>query len=94
FQNGADRHSLAVCANCLGRHEFRSCLGGPLWDGGRAHCTRNKKGRLINPAGAELCSDFQQPEGCSSRGHDDKHECCGCGSKGRGLQKCARTERA
>ncbi|KAJ7449618.1 hypothetical protein FB451DRAFT_1102566 [Mycena latifolia] len=45
-------------------------------------------------AGAELCSDFQQLEGCSSRGHDEKHECCGCGSRNHGVQKCPRAERA
>ncbi|KAJ7124800.1 hypothetical protein C8R43DRAFT_851736, partial [Mycena crocata] len=76
FQNGADRFvPPAVCANCLGRHERRACIGGSTWDGGRTRCTRNDRGRLINPSGAELCSDFQQPEGCSSRGHDEKHEC-------------------
>ncbi|KAJ7059011.1 hypothetical protein C8F01DRAFT_966118, partial [Mycena amicta] len=69
------------------------CIGGPLWDRTLPHCSRNGKSRLINPAGAELCSDFQRPQGCSSRSHDDKHECCGCGSHNHNVQKCPRAEK-
>ncbi|KAJ7817308.1 hypothetical protein B0H14DRAFT_2374099, partial [Mycena olivaceomarginata] len=74
-----------VCANCLGRHEHQPCSRGPLWDGSCACCMKNKRGRLINPSGAGHCSDFQHPEGCSSKGHDEKHECAGCGQHNHGV---------
>ncbi|KAJ7337676.1 hypothetical protein DFH08DRAFT_705361 [Mycena albidolilacea] len=94
FQTGADRVSPHVCANCLGRHKHWACSRGPLWDGSCACWMRNEQGRPINPSGIELCSDFQHPEGCSSKGHDKKHECAGCGQHNHGVQKCPRTERA
>ncbi|KAF8154173.1 hypothetical protein B0H34DRAFT_662306, partial [Crassisporium funariophilum] len=98
FQPGAATTSaLSACTICLGRnpHNVFSCSAETLWDGVTpAHCSKNDKGRLLNPAGTTLCSDWQRKAGCSSSSHDSKHECSGCGKPTHGAQTCPRGQKA
>ncbi|TFK20375.1 hypothetical protein FA15DRAFT_578372, partial [Coprinopsis marcescibilis] len=69
---------LSACTTCLGRfpHNTNVCASKTLWDQTTpAHCRKNERGRLVNPAGKELCSDWQTTAGCSSTSHNSKHEC-------------------
>jgi hypothetical protein len=97
FQSGAAQiTALSACTICLGRHAHNvyACNSQKLWDGSVAHCQKNEIGRLINPAGTILCSDWQRVLGCSVTTHDSKHECSGCGKPTHGAQKCPRAQEA
>ncbi|EDR09985.1 uncharacterized protein LACBIDRAFT_318400 [Laccaria bicolor S238N-H82] len=78
FQAGAAGNgAFSACTICLGRgpHNVFKCESDTLWDGTPARCKKNSNGRLVNPAGNILCSDWQRPNGCSSTTHDSRHEC-------------------
>ena len=92
FPEGANSRGPAICAVCLGifKHDVSKCSSDTFWDGTKARCRRNDKGRIINPAGLILCVDWQRPNGCSASGHN--HECSGCGKQDHGAQKCSRAQ--
>jgi hypothetical protein len=92
FPEGANSRGPAICAVCLGifKHDVSKCSSDSFWDGSKARCRRNDKGRIINPAGLVLCVDWQRPNGCSASGHN--HECSGCGKQDHGAQKCSRAQ--
>jgi hypothetical protein len=95
FASGAASSGPSVCTLCLGRHRhdtFR-CSPATSWDGSLLRCHRNSSGRLTNPSGLVLCSDWQLPRGCSSASHTDRHECSGCGNKAHGAQNCPRGQK-
>ncbi|KAF8149508.1 hypothetical protein B0H34DRAFT_635480, partial [Crassisporium funariophilum] len=85
----------SACAVCLGRHrhDIGKCVSDTLWDGAPSRCRRNERGRLVNPEGVILCSDWQRPQGCSSASPNHVHECSGCGRKAHGAQACARAQK-
>lgn len=91
FQSGAGSSGLSVCAICLGRnaHNVAHCRLRTFWSGSLARCTRNEQGRIVNPSGVVLCSDWQSPHGCTIKTHDSKHECSGCGGRDHGAQRCS-----
>lgn len=96
FHAGASTLGPSACAVCLGRHRHNiaQCNSTTLWDGSdKPRCHRNSEGRLVNPAGQQLCSNWQRPDGCSASGHDSKHECSGCGKSDHGAQLCPRTQK-
>jgi hypothetical protein len=82
------------CTLCLGRHKHNvwSCASPTLWDLQPARCVK-VNGRLQNPAGVVLCSDWQAGK-CDSPSHTAKHECSGCGSSSHGAHKCHLAEKA
>lgn len=97
FQTGAAGDgALSACTICLGRHphDVFKCASCSLWDGTPARCQKNAQGRIVNPAGNILCSDWQRPNGCSSSAHDSRHECSGCGKPTHGAQNCPRAQKA
>lgn len=96
FQSGAAASGLAACAIYLGRssHPVRECTAERLWDGSKARCARTTGGHITNPQGNVICSDWQRPGGCSTSGHDARHECSGCGATDHGAQKCRRVQQA
>jgi len=97
FQTGAAGNgALSACTICLGRypHDIFNCKLCTLWDGSPARCKKNSQGRLVNPAGNILCSDWQRPNSCSSTTHDSRHECSGCGKPAHGAQNCPRAQKA
>ncbi|OAX36337.1 hypothetical protein K503DRAFT_653968, partial [Rhizopogon vinicolor AM-OR11-026] len=85
----------SACAICLGRfaHKIAECNLPKLWDGSPTHSRRTQEGRLVNPQGLTLCTNWQRPGGCSSGSHDFLHECSGCGLKDHGAQSCPRGEK-
>jgi len=87
---------LSACTICLGRgpHDIYNCTSATLWDGSPAQCQKNSQGRIVNPAGSILCSDWQWPNGCSATTHDSHHECSGCGKSTHGAQNCPRAQKA
>jgi hypothetical protein len=95
FHPGASTRIPSACAICLGRHrhEIRKCSSGTLWSGEKAHCRRNDQGRLINPGGIIICSNWQRPFGCTSARAGHSHECSGCGKNDHGAQECPRTQK-
>ena len=97
FRAGAGGNGvLSACTICLGRHphDVYNCTSATLWDSSPARCQRNGQGRLVNPAGSILCSDWQRPNGCPSTSHDSRHECSGCGKQTHGAQNCPRAQKA
>lgn len=90
FSSGADQRDLAACAICLGRyaHGINKCKVPTMWNGKKAYCTRSESGRLIDPNGNTLCSDWQRPNSCRDHSHDARHRCSGCGKPDHGAQKC------
>jgi hypothetical protein len=95
FHTGASTRVPSACAICLGRyrHEIHKCSSGTLWSGKKAHCRRNEQGRLINPGGNVICSDWQRPFSCANSGAGHRHECSGCGKSDHGAQDCPRTQK-
>jgi hypothetical protein len=97
FPNGAgpSNHGPSACAICLGRyrHAINKCNAEHFWDGAKARCSRNQSGRIVNPSGNILCSNWQRPEGCRSTSHDTRHECSGCGKADHGAQQCPRAQK-
>ncbi|KZP32497.1 hypothetical protein FIBSPDRAFT_722575, partial [Athelia psychrophila] len=86
-----------VCAVCLGRlprHDMRSCQALKTWD--RKHDTfakRTTSGHLVAREGNNpLCLDWQRPSGCSTRTHDNRHLCSGCGDVSHGATLCRRAK--
>ncbi|KAG1858328.1 hypothetical protein C8R48DRAFT_606553, partial [Suillus tomentosus] len=82
----AGRTGSSACALCLGRfcHNIHKCTAELLWDGcTKNHCNRNS---------AELCYDWQRPNGCTNTSCSHVHECSGCGSKEHGAQGCSLSE--
>ncbi|KAF8151702.1 hypothetical protein B0H34DRAFT_616616, partial [Crassisporium funariophilum] len=67
----------SACAVCLGRHrhDIGKCVSDTLWDGNSSRCKRNERGRLVNPEGIILCSDWQRPQSCNSPSPSHVHEC-------------------
>lgn len=97
FQSGArGTEALSACTICLGRHphDVYNCSATNLWDGTPARCQKNDKGRLINPTGNIICSDWQKPNSCAATTHDSRHECSGCGKQTHGAQRCPRAQKA
>ena len=87
---------MSTCPKCLGTHEVRPdcppCNVSSLWDNSApAHCKRDQQGRLLNKSRQILCWDFQQPCGCSGKGHN--HKCLGCGDANHGAQECPLRQR-
>jgi hypothetical protein len=95
FRSGASSTGLSACAVCLGRHphDISKCSTGTLWDGSNSRCKRNEQKRLVNPEGLIICSDWQRPSGCTTSGHNHRHECSGCGKTSHGAQSCPRTQK-
>jgi hypothetical protein len=95
FQPSTVYQGLPACALCLATksHDTRMCRSDVLWDGSPARCQKSKEGRLVNPAGITLCSDWNSRRGCTSNGHEQRHECSGCGNKEHGAQKCPRAQK-
>lgn len=95
FREGASLQARAICAICLGieAHNVAKCAACKLWDGSKARCCRNEEGRIINPLGQILCIDWQRSRGCTSRDHDQRHECSGCGKQDHGAQQCPRAQK-
>ncbi|KAH7917747.1 hypothetical protein BV22DRAFT_986342, partial [Leucogyrophana mollusca] len=75
----ANASPATVCTMCLGCHchNIFHCASNKLWDGSNGRCKRNPGGRLLNPKGSVLCSDFQLLRGCkaSPESHVPCHEC-------------------
>ena len=97
FQTGAARNrALSACTICLGRHphDIFNCASATLWDGTPVRCQKNSQGRLVNPAGGILCSDWQRPNGCSATTHDSCQECSRCGKPAHGAQSCPQAQKA
>jgi hypothetical protein len=97
FRAGAAGNgALSACTICLGRgpHDVYNCASATLWDGSPAQCQKNNQGRIVNPAGSILCSDWQRPNGCSATTHNSHHECSGCGKLTHGAQNCPRAQKA
>lgn len=95
FQAGTSSTPLSACAICLGRHrhDVYKCSADALWDASKARCRRNDNGRLVNPNGITICSDWQRIAGCASTAHDSRHECSGCGKSDHGAQTCPRGQK-
>jgi hypothetical protein len=93
FQHGAG--SKSACALCLGRDacDILKCQSGTFWDGSKARCRKNDQGRLVSPTGNILCFNWNTRRGCVAQGHDDRHECSGCGNKDHGAQECPRAQK-
>lgn len=91
FSSDADK---LACPTCLGRHPhcIHQCNDPKLWDGTPAYVRRNSKGRLVDPNGKTLCSDWQKPNGCTLSHRSAKHECLGCGNPGHGAQYCRKAQ--
>ncbi|KAF8878239.1 hypothetical protein BD779DRAFT_1429123, partial [Infundibulicybe gibba] len=83
-----------VCAICMGQkqHNIKICTAEKTWDKRATRCTRNARGRIINPNGTELCTNWQRKFGCESNKHNMAHECAGCGNKDHGAQTCPRAQ--
>ena len=96
FQAGAGTNEASACALCLGRHfhDIQNCRSESLWDGGRTRCKKNEGGRLVNPTRTVLCHNWNSRRGCSATGHEQRHECTGCGQPDHGAQKCPRAQKA
>ncbi|KAF8129555.1 hypothetical protein EV363DRAFT_1264033 [Boletus edulis] len=75
-----DRGPHSVCPKCLGRnpHRILECNSPTLWNGAKCHVTRTPEGRLLDPKGVVLCTDWQRPNGCSLAHRSAKHCCLGC----------------
>jgi hypothetical protein len=86
--------SRSACPLCLGRfpHDVRNCDKTEFWDGPPTRCHRNPEGRLVNPTGQTVCTDWQRPFGCRSK-HAPAHECSGCGDANHGAQACPRAQK-
>lgn len=85
------------CPVCLSReqHQVFSCALAYMWDKSTpTYSVRDKNGRLCNPDGKHLCTDWQKSNGCSKGNHGFIHECSGCGDKGHGAQNCPRAQKA
>ena len=97
FPRGAAASTpLSACTLCLGRqpHAVATCNAARFWDdSAKTHCSRNDRGRLINPGGTIICSDWQKPNGCASSSSSHLHECSGCGKKDHGAQSCPRAQK-
>lgn len=94
FREG-DQPQLPRCHRCLGRdkHEVRRCPRTKLWDSKRdVLCNWNAKQYLKiskgTHKGLELCAEWQRPNGCTERGHPEKHRCSGCASTAHGAEGC------
>ena len=87
---------LSICAICLGRHphDVAKCSSSTLWNGGTARCSRNDRGRIVNPHGVEVCTEFQREQGCTSRSSRHVHECSGCGKSTHGADTCSLAQKA
>ncbi|KAF8126028.1 hypothetical protein EV363DRAFT_1174852 [Boletus edulis] len=85
-----ERATKSVCPKCLGRnpHRILECNSPTLWSGGKCFVTRTNEGRLVDPKGEVLCTDWQRPNGCSLVHRSAKHNCSGCGSSTHGAQAC------
>jgi hypothetical protein len=92
-RDGSTR-TLPACALCLSRrpHNLRECKVTRTWDGKPTRCTRDARGRLINPDSRTICLDWQRLPHCARTDHEGKHECSGCGWKDHGAQDCHLTE--
>ena len=96
FRTGAASSTLPACAVCLGcfPHSVFNCKATTLWDKSTpAYCYKNQSGRLVNPKGSILCSDWQRLTGCDISSHSPRHECSGCGKHDHGAQECPRAEK-
>ena len=93
FRAGAGESlDLSACAICLSRapHNIRYCNVTTRWDGKPALYSRNEDFRIVDKRGNLICSDWQRPDGCNTKGH--RHECSGCGSLSHGAQECSFTQ--
>ncbi|KAJ3779519.1 hypothetical protein GGU11DRAFT_694022, partial [Lentinula aff. detonsa] len=83
------------CHRCLGRdpHFVKKCSRTSIWNNSRkVICDWNEKSYLeicegIHK-GLELCADWQRTNGCTNRGHTEKHRCSGCASTNHGANGC------
>ena len=95
FPQGADPAPRSVCAVCLGRfpHRIQFCESNQLWDKKTDAFVHRRDGNLIAPNGRTVCKDFQRPDGCQMRSHDQNHRCSGCGKPDHGAQACPRAQK-
>ncbi|KAG6904885.1 hypothetical protein DXG01_006458, partial [Tephrocybe rancida] len=95
FGSGTGMDGPSACVVCLGRnhHNISKCNSKLLHDGTQARCRQNERGRLVNPKGLILCSDWQRPQGCNSTSSIHIHKCSGCGRKNHGAQACPQTQK-
>lgn len=94
FRRGAGK-KLAACAVCLGRHphNISQCDEARTWDDQFSTLAQRVDKNLVMQDGRSVCMDWQREKGCSSRRHDDRHICSGCGAATHGAQDCPRTEK-
>ncbi|KAF9227775.1 hypothetical protein BS17DRAFT_673629, partial [Gyrodon lividus] len=59
------------------QHNMQNCGQSECWDGTPTHCHCNADGRLINPQGLVICTDWQCPFSCHSKHPSVIHECSG-----------------
>lgn len=87
---GGDRATRSACPKCLGRnpHRVLECNSPLLWNGAKCYVSRTAEGRLVDPRGEVLCTDWQHPNGCSLTHRAAKHNCSGCGQDSHGAQEC------
>lgn len=91
FRNDNTTEHPSRCPCCLDRdrHNIRMCKRTTLWDNKTpARCVQNKHGHLSNPAGIELCTNYQRLNGCTDTTHPTKHECSECGEPSHGAASC------
>ncbi|KAL6310444.1 hypothetical protein BKA93DRAFT_721889 [Sparassis latifolia] len=90
FSTGRRFIGHSHCAICLSRHtseQITCCNATMRWNNsGPSRCTRSSKGKIINPDGITICTDWQCPQSCTSKSH--RHECSGCGDSSHGAHQC------
>ncbi|KAI0075049.1 hypothetical protein K474DRAFT_1566137, partial [Panus rudis PR-1116 ss-1] len=67
------------CAICAASKHSKTpihrCRAELMWNGQKARCKRSSEGRIVNPEGEVLCTDWQRPKGCPSHNPSHRHEC-------------------
>ena len=97
FQSGAGGNALPACAICLGRfsHRVIECDSSTTWDGLHQTIAKRVRGELLlRQDNQPLCADWQHKRGCTSKRHDKRHICSGCGQTSHGAQTCPRAQKA
>ncbi|KIK32912.1 hypothetical protein CY34DRAFT_31130, partial [Suillus luteus UH-Slu-Lm8-n1] len=68
---------LPCCSVCLGRNPHRTieCAATLTWDGKHDTIAERISKALWTKDGKQLCTAWQQEEGCDSTRHDSRHIC-------------------
>ncbi|KAG1880940.1 hypothetical protein F4604DRAFT_1578586, partial [Suillus subluteus] len=84
------------CAVCLGRslHRTVECSATRTWDEQHEVFIEHINKGLWTKDRKQICTAWQQDEGCPAPRHDFKHICSGCGATTHGAQKCPRVQKA